>query len=1517
MDYEVIKQFVAVGGTIEIAITGGARIVGTVKVLTESTLGLETHGRLDFVQLSLVDHLVVLAPKQVLAEVNGIRPSTSQSVSGPADPPNYAADDFESEETLKLPTEPLLPHQDASPTARTITSAATGESIQDSALAPECSQNIPTSDARERTSTDSAPVVIEGKARTEGLEIQRLMRTLSQTETVTPTWTRDVSLVAQAQLASAQSAFDYASRIQETDPKFGRMQAICAKAYTALLAEPKNPGLLRLLGELELINQRPERAIGYLVNAAELGPDASAWRLIMVATAALSDEEGAVYAGLRYIRVAGIAAAGQLWDQWLALVRATGRVGQLRELLHNSTLARDKAVIEEIVQGQPNVDPMERPAALRPRPLRSKPVLVLPRPDPAPESSSLKPLKQPATKSQKTDKGVKRISSSPRSGVADFYSRAREIEHAGGNLEEAKQLYRLAIANGRHGDDWRESRVKDLAWLVRRTEGPVAALRVIEEEYQGSLKASDSLDNILIDFLVGAERYSDARLVVERQLLRNTISYARRQLLQHQLATIKLRLGMDSVSDWMALVEGGNNNAYARRGLALAYLLRGKTDDLYLAERAISDDDDAEADDIRLRLEKVRQGGDGIDSYVLDFAGLLEGAQSLKPPLIDYVTRHYSQQAENYIEQRQREKRTSHPADAAKLAKNADALRGFQRENSADGYISAAVIVRDSLERTSHDERASDEYRLYLVQGLVGLADVMLDREHQDAARDLYATALSVSEGVPNAEATRDVKYGFVRYFVSLEGRRALARVRGNIDEENLDETIRRELRECCKSSSDDVFDLVIKLFATSSHAGRRVLSVVANDEELRKEARRYIAARKGEALEVAAEVTSPQIWTALARSWHAKQRVIVQALLSLQNVEMSEESLQSAISALSATDAAWPSPASSHLGSLAAVLNEIHRALYERAFEEREACYRRAQERMDAILHEIQLAPTEFAVEALVPVAEHIKVLAATAMTDLYNDYPAEPTLTAALETVATDSDGRSLLQVKLANAEGRAPIESPEIRVSEASDVFVCENTQVTLPVAVRGGGYKIVVLKLAVTPQGRSQGAFSVPLTLSYRSRGNAGTMNLAVSIPIQLSTADQFVEVGNPYEAGSLGRPVGQPDMFYGRDDILDRISTRLSAADGGGTGFAIYGQKRAGKSSIRLHLAQALSHTSNLVLVDLGNVGKFAPADAGFATNRLLGSLAWQIVNKTNRALQTAGYSQMGDGQNLRSVLIDSPTPIVDCLDIFDGYLADTESGAPPRFVLVFDEFQYFELWMRRGLLDRSFMQSIKAMIERGLFDIIVIGQDALDRLISEHANVFAVFARERVTYLDDTSARRLIDEPLRIGGKDGPSRYREGAIGRILELTGGSAFYIQKFCYELVRYMNSHRAPFVTEADVEMVRVSLLQRLDPTDFNNLESSGYIEEELALAQLAETEAPSANYAEVLLALAMASREGPAPLDRVAEFYSGHQTLEDVLDDLATRDVVRREAGRYRIVVRLYHDWLLFHHLGGDE
>jgi hypothetical protein len=215
-----------------------------------------------------------------------------------------------------------------------------------------------------------------------------------------------------------------------------------------------------------------------------------------------------------------------------------------------------------------------------------------------------------------------------------------------------------------------------------------------------------------------------------------------------------------------------------------------------------------------------------------------------------------------------------------------------------------------------------------------------------------------------------------------------------------------------------------------------------------------------------------------------------------------------------------------------------------------------------------------------------------------------------------------------------------------------------------------------------------------------------------------------------------------------------------------------------------------------------------------------------------------------------------------------------------------------EMWIRKGLVTPLFMHAFKALVERRLFHLVIVGQSEIDRVIRDDPNVFGVFSIEPVTYLEPAHARQLIEVPIQSGST---SRFRLRAVDLIVELTGGNPFYIQRFCSELVEYMNDQRAPEVTEADVDRVREQFLDRLEERDFDNLESHG------------RDSIDRADYQAVLLAVARASEEGPATLERI--FDGGDDPQHAVLKELVLHDVVRREAGTYRIVVGIYRDWLL--------
>ncbi|WP_405099843.1 hypothetical protein [Micromonospora sp. NBC_01412] len=1308
-----------------------------------------------------------------------------------------------------------------------------------------------------------------------------------------------------------------AANINELAPKFGRLGQIATGLRRILTADPVNGDLYHLIGVIELLNAAPATAQQYFATAADLTADPDSWRLLAVAAAKNADSDAVVYALLRYFRNITPMIDSAAWHALLGVLDAAGSRAPLGDLLLAPNLPPiTRRAVEEARPGDVTPEPCARPEGAQPRPIRFRAAGFPPAARPGVPGRPGTPgrlLPTPRRAVEKPPDPAPRAPAAPARAASDHFARADHLNKKKRDFDGAKAAYRDEI---RSGGPKRESAVKDLAWLIKRLDGAEAALRILEVEFPGVVPPGDSLDNILIDFYIAAGRYRDALEALHRQLASRDPSSSKGRHLLHQIAFVKFSAGQDSIPEWKTLLDATPANPAVRRGLAMAYVQQQTSASLDEAENLIRDDSTDRADDIRRQVAAIRQGNELSLSTPKFIDRLFTSA------LVAYVMDRYSEQAAGIKDQRKREKKQPIFRDATRLADNAGHSRGYQRENSADGYISAAAILREYGANGRDDDE--DKLHGWLCSGLTALADLVLDRQASEAARDLYCEALAASERLRNPARGGDARLAIVRFFLSLDGRPALSWRDSTPDGAPIDEVVAPILREKLDQYGNAIFPLVAQLVAQTDVAAERVTAVIHDDPELRAAAARYLADRgylDGDLLDdwpdehpsgrPTFEVMR-EAWQRYGAAWGREQRRKVAALAPLHELTIAEDVIKTALVRLSEVRPEVDSDSES-LSRIEDALRELLQFIYAESFEERDASLRRVTDTMKGVRSEVAKAPTSFAVEGVDPVAVRIASLVEQAQEHLLAERRPKPDLALALAESNRDQHGLVTVQIEIRNKEGMAPLESGELRIRSEPDLFIPQDEVLRLTSAVSGGQHRVLVVKLRVSDSGVRAGAFSLPVTLLYRSRSDDEYDQVEASLAVQLADPSKFEEIHNPFFQGSTGAPVQDPEMFFGREELLDNIERRLRLAPVPGTGVAIFGQKRAGKSSIRFRLIDRLSErraSNNLIVVDLGNIGSFNPESgpAGRGPHALLGQLLWEILNRTGRKLleDPAGAGRPRLAADVtREQFAASPQPVVDFISIIEDYFATLDR--PPHVVVLIDEFQYFDEWIRNRLLPQSFMQALKAIIERRVFHLVVVGQDALERVIREHANVFVVFARERVTYLDDINARKLIELPILIGGRDGHSRYRQHAVDRIVELTGGSAFYIQKFCFSLVEQMNLNRAPLVTEADVELVREQLLDSLGEEDFDNLETAGYTEPDAPTAE---------HFRPVLLAVAVASRQGLATIERVQAVYRGTANLTELLNDLVIRDVVRKEGGAYRIVVRLYQDWLLMHHVGAS-
>ena len=745
---------------------------------------------------------------------------------------------------------------------------------------------------------------------------------------------------------------------------------------------------------------------------------------------------------------------------------------------------------------------------------------------------------------------------------------------------------------------------------------------------------------------------------------------------------------------------------------------------------------------------------------------------------------------------------------------------------------------------------------------LLALAEEMRGRL-VESSLDLYVASLSVRDPL-QSEGVGDV---LERYLTLTEGPDGTTGVRtqGWID----------TLRDHVRHTGGAFFSLLLPVLAEDMVLREQILDTILADPELAAASASYVHCRPGQDPKTA--------WGAEIEKWRRERWWLVHGLGDIGRLDLTESSLAGALEAVAEYTARTPLYLHRGLAKITKALTALREFTRAASFEDKEIALRTVMRCATSLSTEIRDAPTALAVEAVAPVAQLLFRLAERESQALLEAHPPRPQLAPALARATVAHDVLTI-QVKVSNETDSAPLESAALSVEPDPASLAPVDRPIALPGPVRGGTAQVVLIRMPLARE-LPASPVAVPVALKYRPRvGPAGL--LARTVTFDLMAPGSFTEVPNPYLDWASGRPVAATEMFFGRDEFIDQLRRRLRTAGGPGAGVAIFGQKRSGKSSIRLHLVDRLRTLDGFPVVDVGNISDLSPTSDA---KRLIAILMWRIIEGAEQERQSE--IPFLPPNLRREEFLASPDPVYDCARLFIDYCA-AAPGMPP-FVVCLDEFQYVEGWIRAGRVPPSLMQMFKALVERRLFHLVIVGQSDLERVVRDDPNAFGVFSNERISYLDASSARRLIEMPIQM---EGQSRYRERAVDRILELTGGNAFFIQRICSYLVDYMNDQGAPLVTEADIDLVSAAFLDRLTEADFDNLESHG------------QEGFTTAEYRAVLLAVARALEHGQATPESIAEEYDSDR-LDEILRELAAHEVIRRDGGAYQIVVGIYRDWLI--------
>ena len=1331
-----------------------------------------------------------------------------------------------------------------------------------------------------------------------------------------------------------KNKYENAQKINELSPKFGRIQPLIIELKSLISRFPNSPSLKRVFAYFYAISDNWQEAAQIYQEIAMTSGNANDWLNVAVSALNENREELACYSLEKFFYEISVIDISEVWYVYISLVEKFSSLSAFRELCRkygNDVTKNEIAVLlDAAIYLLKRKVTTELAIEIIQKWMKGEPV-----------GSLLKEVYQKlggqSTESYRqfltefmgkmiaSEKAIQPIISEypehinaikghshhiipqkrdQRMLEEDPYTSAKRADLEEKDLEKAEQLYRKCISqNIRH-----DSAIKDLAMVLVRLDRPGEAVELLEEK-RPDIEDKQSLDNTLITVYPAAGQYEKAIDLLSKTL-KQTSEKGKRVYFYFQIAGnhIKLRDYASAENQFHQVLELSPYNITAQRSLALCLSKQERYNE---AKKILNKIQNASPDAKTAELLEAIARAQKTGEFILDDDSIIEIETTLS-----YFSGELSKFAQFFLErctfdgvslERVNEgkyigSKKDFRHDIGRLEDIAKQLGTRRPRDRGHYYLSAARIYFDLGGNPN-------SFYKYLCRSFASRGDAAVsENKHLDTIQEWYCEALTVYDGDRSRNKDeQDAVNSLLRYLYSTLGH---TRIHLTPNTPTIDKVVRDVVEN--HPNTEKVFNAIVYLILHSRYAADKILNRLYSNESLRLRALQYLE-------NMGAPISQPterfndfvRPWNELRDKEFNKARAISNKLRLLDNFELTTAWLEdNIILAADIRSNLFFRLDQQRIGELQRLLETALELCKQGTFEERERFCIQLRAHCQTLCREIEESPTKLSVEDVYPIIEVIQGKTNTYLEELYETSKPQLTLRLPMESYVPDTDRNIEVQLVLVNERGCSPAESLELIIQKDEAFFTVTEPDIKQNESLRGGEQSILTVPLRVTPSALQSRTFSLPLYARYRTRAEERDQTPVQNFSIRLYLEDEFEKIKNPYAAYAEGGVVGDAEMFYGREELIQNIAQAIQESRTQSKCVLVFGQKRSGKSSVLYHLKEALQE-EYLLILDLENIATILGEDSNQDEKSKI-SLLNQILKSILTELEYAVEDRVDKG----FIPLDLPIPcdqefyshpnpqqcFVDIFKSFKRQISKQEDWRGMGVVLLIDEFQYIYDRIVDGKIPASFMQSWKALLQANYFHAVLVGQDVMPKFKASFPNEFGTTQDERVTYLKPDEARKLIDEPIRIGGKQGESRYREQAIERILELTAGSPFYIQMLCNRLVEYMNVKHAGLVTEADVEQVKNELIHDVNALGldkFDNLINSG----DTSADAISDEDA-----LKVLKAIAdNSSRTDPCHRDRI-DCETG-SPVDTILDDLEKRDVVKRQEQSYQIQVGLFKEWLI--------
>ncbi|MBD2303298.1 tetratricopeptide repeat protein [Nostoc sp. FACHB-190] len=1017
-----------------------------------------------------------------------------------------------------------------------------------------------------------------------------------------------------------------------------------------------------------------------------------------------------------------------------------------------------------------------------------------------------------------------------------------------GNLEEAERLLIRAIKEG----DRHESAIKELAALKQRKNQHEEAIHLLQN-YKHKAKDKVAILRVIANIHQSLGRYKEAILTLQEVLALTPNNSKNNVLKQIAFAYYNLQEYEESEKIFKRVLQQNPSDETARSRLELLDFLRENNQidmqsewNAWFAQEAVSDAQFKLGDFLNFHLEQCNYEG---------------------------------------IEAEKKQSKLFTERDVEKLTLVADKKLSIKRpDERAKYYLSAAKIQIHHL----GSEPDETQPREYLRNFCAAMGDAcILNNKDNDVAQGYYAEAFRVAPDWIDQLEVKLLQYIRVYYSTAED---VLTTDRRSADvESSLEQALK------IPNLGRIVIEGLLYLSWLNRDLGYFLIRKITPNKHLRAMVESYCCEILGEkANTTTSKLAFLQLWKRGEAFIDYRERDIRDELVYLHSAATRLDSLENQISRVQNIKQKLIFKIDrNRLNQIQIILNNLYEYSQNTSYSEREYYKDKIKNRIKEFLEEVKNNPTKYSWELFHPYVISLGETIEKHFNQIQLEAEPEQLKTEFVIDSYPDKESIIECQIRISNEEGKSTASSIKIKVKNSpANEYIPQQEYIAVSEFLEGGKSVTCYIPINVS-QTAKESRFTLYYQLSYKTR-TGKRIDKDHSEAISLYSAKDFKQINNPYSSYAQGNIVEEENMFYGRDMLIANLILSIHNSSSKKS-FMFYGQKRTGKSSILYHLQQKL--TLPIIPVRFSIQG----GDMSFP------NFLYQIALEINEAFDDLNY------QRYPSISIKVP-PLEELKENpqmrFQEYMSELrkkmreiDEYRDAKIMLLIDEFSYIYGLIKRGIVPDIFMQFWKALLEKGYFGTVLVGQDYMPKFINSFPNEFQIAENQRVSYLAREDAEKLIIKPI-IRQENQESRYKGNAVNRLIDLTAGSPYYIQIFCNRLVEYMNRKKLDYVTEADIDRIKDDLINgnnSLDGGAFDNLTSAGDNNTDNISKDDAEA---------VLHDIANGSRLQPY-CDRSAITAHTSANIDDVLKDLETRQVIEKQGTGFRIKVELFKEWLLKH------